>query len=55
MELLKLNVTNVNGVQTMSSLELAKLCVGDGTQAHRDFVKKLKNDSCKAKIQCFMP
>ena len=37
-----LNFTERNGVQTMSSLELAKLCVGDTKNAHSDFVKKMK-------------
>lgn len=42
MELIKLNVTNVDGVQTMTSLELAKLCVGKDKYDHKNFVAKMK-------------
>lgn len=40
--LIKLNVTDVNGVQTMTSLELAKMCVGEKKDSHSDFMKKAK-------------
>ena len=38
MELIQIN----HETQTMSSLDLAKLCVGDKKDAHSDFVKKMK-------------
>ncbi len=37
-----LNFDINNGVKTMSSLELAKLCVGDKKDSHTNFVKKMK-------------
>lgn len=38
----ELQFTEVNGVKTMSSLQLAELCVGTGKYAHRDFIRKMK-------------
>lgn len=37
-----LNFDNTNGVKTMSSLELAKLCVGTKKNAHSHFIAKMK-------------
>ena len=37
-----LDLKEVNGVMTMSSLQLASLCVGDARNAHSDFTTKAK-------------
>lgn len=40
--MLNLPVQIKNNVQVMSSIDLAKLCVGDSKDAHSDFMKKAK-------------
>ena len=40
--MLNLQITEKNGVNVMSSLDLAKLCVGDKKDSHSDFMKKAK-------------
>lgn len=40
LSILNLPVTIKNNVQVMSSLDLAKLCVGESKDAHSNFMKK---------------